>query len=42
MDEMDIDSWDGKAADRVIKENDHAADAMRYFVRTVGKRILGI
>lgn len=42
LDEMDIYSWDGKAADRVIKENDHAADAMRYFVRTVGKRILGI
>ena len=28
--------WDDKAAeDRVIKENDHAMDDMRYFVRTV-------
>lgn len=33
--------WDERAkADRVVKENDHACDAMRYFVQTIGRRTL--
>lgn len=35
--EFGIYSWDGKAPeDKVIKENDHAMDATRYFVQTTG------
>lgn len=34
-------SWDERAAcDAVIKENDHAMDAMRYFVETIGLNAL--
>lgn len=35
--EFGLYSWDGKAMeDRPIKENDHAMDALRYFVNTTG------
>lgn len=34
--------WDERAdGDRVIKENDHCMDALRYYVRTLGTRELG-
>lgn len=39
IDEFGVYSWDSKAAehgeDKPIKENDHAMDAVRYFVRTM-------
>lgn len=36
IDEFGIYSWDGKAnEDRVIKENDHAMDDIRYFAYTI-------
>lgn len=39
--ELGLYSWDPKSKeDAVIKENDHAMDAMRYFVNTIGVRVL--
>ncbi|MEG1106612.1 MAG: PBSX family phage terminase large subunit [Eubacterium sp.] len=36
IDELRAYAWDGKSQeDKVIKEHDHAMDAMRYFVKTV-------
>lgn len=35
--ELGLYMWDSRSAkDQVVKENDHAMDAMRYFVKTVG------
>lgn len=37
LEELSLYSWDKRSeTDKVIKENDHAMDAMRYFVQTVG------
>lgn len=39
--ELGLYSWNPKSKeDAVIKENDHAMDAMRYFVNTIGVRVL--
>lgn len=39
--EMQLYRWDDKAAkDEVVKENDHAMDAMRYFANTKAKYLL--
>lgn len=35
IEEYNLYSWDDKADDRPIKENDHAMDATRYFVNTM-------
>ena len=32
--------WDDKATDKVIKENDHCMDEMRYLVNTVLRRTI--
>lgn len=44
LSELGLYSWDEKASeggrDKVIKENDHACDAMRYFVSTVGPDVI--
>jgi PBSX family phage terminase large subunit len=36
LEEFEVYSWDSGDDDKVIKENDHAMDALRYFVNTVG------
>ncbi len=39
--EMGIYSWDDKSAeDRPVKENDHAADEARYFIRTILRKMI--
>jgi hypothetical protein len=39
--EMGLYSWDDKSMeDRPIKENDHAADDLRYFVRTILRKLM--
>lgn len=39
--EFGLYSWDPKAkGDKVAKEHDHAADALRYFVQTIGRGLL--
>lgn len=41
VDELGMYCWDAKSAEtRVVKENDHSCDAMRYFVRTMGRKML--
>lgn len=41
VDELGIYCWDAKSAEtRVVKEHDHSCDAMRYFVRTMGRKML--
>lgn len=41
LSELSLYSWDkSSVTDKVIKENDHAMDAMRYFVNTIGVRTL--
>lgn len=40
--ELTLYRWDEKAKqDKVIKEDDHACDALRYFVSTLGYELLG-
>lgn len=39
--ELELYVWDeSSVTDRVIKDNDHAMDAMRYFVNTIGVKVL--
>lgn len=40
IDELGLYSWDTKGRDAVLKEHDHAMDAMRYFIRTIARREL--
>ena len=41
--ELGLYAWDTKAKeDKPLKENDHACDDMRYFVRTAMRKVLPV